>query len=171
MDDEKTTYVERMKPKISDVEERIVIALEQGNDKLLQQLTHQKDLLSGIQNEWLQRIESRWGTSSPNRLFIDDLFNKEVYSITDGGDEAHITVNTETEFYNRVYSKITQNSRLKILIDLMLSSLGYAEFMDMKTNPERTLYWQIAREEVSLHVDQFVRAMPNSEEEVTVDEA
>ena len=89
----------------------------------------------------------------------------------DAGDEAHITVNTETEFYRRVYSEVRSKAHLRTLLDLMLSSLGYAEFMDGKTNEGRTLYWQRAREEVSLHIDQFVRLMPDISEEVDSNES
>lgn len=164
-------FSEKMKPKISEVENRLESAINEGNEGLIEQLKYDLDVLSETQKEWLARIDSRWETSSPNRIFVDDLFNKEVYQVIDGGDEAHLTVNSETEFYKRIYSTIKQNAHLHTLIDLMLSSLGYAEFIDMKTNPERGMYWQIAREEVSLHIDQFVRIMPVKAEEVSEDES
>ena len=34
------------------------------------------------------------------------------------------------------------------------------EFVDGKTSPEKSGYWSRAREEVSLHAEQFVRVMP-----------
>ena len=41
---------------------------------------------------------------------------------------------------------------------------GYAEFVDGKTSPEKSGYWSRAREEVSLHAEQFVHVMPEPAE-------
>jgi len=83
----------------------------------------------------------------------------------DAGDEAHITVNTGTAFWDRVYNEVRSQSHLRNMIDLMLSSLGYAEFIDGKTRPERGPFWRRVREEVSLHTEQFVKVMPSSTDE------
>ena len=51
-------------------------------------------------------------------------------------------------------------------MDMMLLSLGYAEFIDVKTDDtEKAAYWRKAREEVSIHAEQFVRIMPEENKE------
>ena len=169
--EEKQFFAEKIEVMSQPVRVKLSEAIEQGDDTLAGQLTLELEGFSETQREWFRRIEDRWNTSSPNRILSKDLFNREVYKMEDAGDEAHITVNTETEFYRRVYSKVSSKAHLHTLLDLMFSSLGYAEFMDGKTNEGRSLYWQRAREEVSLHIDQFVRLMPETLEEVDLNES
>ena len=112
-------------------------------------------------DEWIERIEYRWNTRTPARIFSDELYSGEIYSMEDAGDEAHVTVNMGSEFGRRVYSPIESSGRLRPLVDMMLLSLGYAEFIDVKTDDaEKAAYWRKAREEVSIHAEQFVRIMP-----------
>ena len=108
----------------------------------------------------MTRIEERWGTQSPSRMLEGELYSGELYEVRDAGDEAHVTVNTGTEFWRRVYNEVRDETHLRTLVDLMLCSLGYAEFVDGKTSPEKARYWGRAREEVSLHAEQFVQVMP-----------
>ena len=169
--EEKQLFAEKIDAMSQPIRAKLSEAIEHGNETLADQLSLELEEFSETQREWFRRIEDRWNTSSPNRILTKDLFNREVYKMEDAGDEAHITVNTETEFYRRVYSKVRSEAHLHTLLDLMLSSLGYAEFMDGKTNEGRTLYWQRAREEVSLHIDQFVRLMPDISEEVDSNES
>jgi hypothetical protein len=169
--EEKQFFAEKIEAMSHSVRLKLSEAIEQGDNSLADRLSLELEGLPETQREWFRRIEDRWNTYSPNRILTKDLFNREVYKMDDAGDEAHITVNTETEFYRRVYSKVSSKAHLHTLLDLMFSSLGYAEFMDGKTNEGRALYWQRAREEVSLHIDQFVRLMPEALEEVESNES
>ena len=86
----------------------------------------------------------------------------------DAGDEAHITINNQTEFYRKVYSRVLNKKdlKLKTLMDLMFSSLRLCRIFRRKSSQEKSMFWQIAREEVSLHIDQFVELMPELDDEV-----
>ena len=61
----------------------------------------------------------------------------------DAGDRNHITINNQTEFYRKVYSRVLNKKdvKLKTLMDLMFSSLGYAEFLDGKSSQEKSMFW------------------------------
>ena len=80
------------------------------------------------------------------------------------GDEAHVTVNKDTEFWDRVYNRVSDDRALRVKLDLMMLSLGYAEFLDSAARAERAPQWGRARDEVSFHIDQFVRTMPKGGE-------
>ena len=111
----------------------------------------------------------RWATTAPARLLEASLFSGEMYRMEDAGDEAHITVNTDTVFWSRVYNQVRDQSHLRTLLDLMLSSLGYAEFIDGKTQPEREQFWRRAREEVSFMPTSSSKPCPSQKKEVRPD--
>ena len=116
-------------------------------------------------NERLQhhidRIEARFAVSSPTRLFYESLHNNDLYKMEDRGDEAYITVNKDTVFYTHVYSQIENVPQMRVLLDMMINTLGYAEFLAIKHGDDmKELYWQRARAEVSFHANTFVKAMP-----------
>ena len=159
---EKQHYEALISPKIEEVKQELAIAESNEDEESVNTLTYDLNVLTGVQREWFERIESRWDTHSPNRIFIGDTTSREVYKMRDAGDEAHITINNQTEFYRKVYSRVLNKKdvKLKTLMDLMFSSLGYAEFLDGKSSQQKSMFWQVAREEVSLHIDQFVELMP-----------
>ena len=163
--EEKERYEALISPRIEEVKQNLADAESNGDDESINTLTYTLNELTEVQREWIERIESRWKTHSPNRIFIGDTISRDVYKMRDAGDEAHITINNQTEFYRKVYSKVLnadhKSLKLKTLMDLMFSSLGYAEFLDGKSSQEKSMFWQVAREEVSLHIDQFVKLMPD----------
>ena len=48
----------------------------------------------------------------------------------DGGDECHVVVNTSTPFHDLIYGPVSQDRALRGLLDIMLLSIGHAEFFD-----------------------------------------
>lgn len=163
LSEERARYEALISPRIEEVKRWLADAESNNDEESIDTLTYNLNVLTEVQREWFERIESRWKTQSPNRIFIGDIISREVYRMSDAGDEAHITINNQTEFYRKVYSRVLDKKdlKLKTLIDLMFSSLGYAEFLDGKSSQEKSMFWQIAREEVSLHIDQFVELMPD----------
>jgi len=111
----------------------------------------------------IERIEQRFKTSSPTRLFFKSLHSNDLYAVEDRGDEAHITINQDTVFYSDVYSVIEKAPHLRVMVDVMINTLGYAEFLSIKHGQDdKPLFWERARAEVSLHANTFVKAMPVS---------
>ena len=118
--------------------------------------------------EMILRVERRWDTTAGVRILEEALGHRDLYEVRDAGDEAHIVVNTETSFYQLVYSKVKQDDHLRGLLDLMLASIGYSEFFDGKSEDEQLKgYWVRARQEVSLNAADFVQSMPTAQQEVS----
>jgi len=116
--------------------------------------------------EMIRRIENRWDTASGIRILEEALGHRDLYELRDAGDEAHIVINTETTFYNLVYSKVKGDDHLRGLLDLMLASIGYSEFFDGKSGDDQLKgYWIRARQEISLNAADFVQSMPTSKQE------
>ena len=157
-----------LKADVMDEASPLITALEktiEANQNPREREQHELELEMLMENiaEHISRIESRFKVSSPTRLFYKSLHSNDLYSMEDRGDEAHITVNKDTVFYTDVYAAIEKVPHLQVLLDMMLNTLGYAEFMAIKHGDEmKALYWQRARAEVSLHANTFVRAMPAS---------
>lgn len=117
--------------------------------------------------EMILRVERRWDTTAGVRILEEALGHRDLYEVRDAGDEAHIVVNTETSFYQLVYSKVKKDDHLRGLLDLMLASIGYSEFFDRKSeDDELKRYWVRARQEVSLNAADFVQSMPTAKQEV-----
>ena len=157
-----------LKADVMDEASPLITALEktiEANQNPREREQHEVELEMLMENiaEHISRIESRFKVSSPTRLFYKSLHSNDLYSMEDRGDEAHITVNKDTVFYTDVYAAIEKVPHLQVLLDMMLNTLGYAEFMAIKHGDEmKALFWQRARAEVSLHANTFVRAMPAS---------
>jgi len=126
-----------------------------------EQLELEKEMLNERLQHHIDRIEARFAVSSPTRLFYESLHNNDLYKMEDRGDEAYITVNKDTVFYTDVYSQIENVPDMRVLLDMMINTLGYAEFLAIKHGDDmKELYWQRARAEVSFHANTFVKAMP-----------
>ena len=126
-----------------------------------EQLALEKEMLNERLQHHIDRIEARFAVSSPTRLFYESLHNNDLYKMEDRGDEAYITVNKDTVFYTDVYSQIENIPQMRVLLDMMINTLGYAEFLAIKHGDDmKELYWQRARAEVSFHANTFVKAMP-----------
>ena len=157
-----------LKADVMDEASPLITALQktiEANQNPREREQHEVELEMLMENiaEHISRIESRFKVSSPTRLFYKSLHSNDLYSMEDRGDEAHITVNKDTVFYTDVYAAIEKVPHLQVLLDMMLNTLGYAEFMAIKHGDEmKALFWQRARAEVSLHANTFVRAMPAS---------
>jgi hypothetical protein len=157
----KAEVMDEMSPLLAILEKAI-----EGNENPLQceQDELERDMLLEHIAEHISRIEARFKVSSPTRLFYKSLHSNDLYSMEDRGDEAHITVNTDTVFYTDVYAAIEKVPHMQVLLDMMLNTLGYAEFMAIKHGDDmKALFWERARAEVSLHANTFVRAMPASQ--------
>ena len=64
-----------------------------------------------------------------------------------------------------MYSPIESSGQLRLLVDMMLLSLGYAEFIDVKTDDaEKAAYWRKVGRGL-IHAEQFVRIMPEENKE------
>ena len=58
---------------------------------------------------------------------------------------------------------IEKAPHLCVMVDVMINTLGYAEFLSIKHGQDdKPLFWERARAEVSLHANTFVKAMPAS---------
>ena len=116
-------------------------------------------------DRWVERIGRRFASRAPARIHRAALDDGSAYSMQDRGDEARIIVNTEAQFYPKVYGLLERDPQLRTVVDLMLMSLGYAEFIHCKEEPHEKDTWIEARREVSAHLHAFVRAMSAGGEE------
>ena len=113
--------------------------------------------------EMIARVRHRWSSASGARILEQNLGHQDIYEMRDAGDEAHIVVNTATPFHRLIYAPVSEDRQLRGLLDLMLLSIGYAEFFDGKHgDADLKRYWIRARQEVSLHADRFIQPMPVS---------
>ncbi len=126
--------------------------------------------------EWTSRIERRWKTHSPARILIpqegeDDAYaGPHILKMVDRGDEAHIHLSTSTPFYSEVYAAVKEDQTLRTMLDIMLCSVGYSQFLDGKTEERgQNLYWERVLTDVSLHSGEFVAAMPIADDEEVVE--
>lgn len=141
-----------------ELERKAAAANDRGEKE---QLALEKEMLNERLQHHINRIEARFAVSSPTRLFYESLHNNDLYKMEDRGDEAHITINKDTVFYTNVYSQIEKVPHMRVLLDMMINTLGYAEFLAIKHGDDmKELYWQRARAEVSFHANTFVKAMP-----------
>ena len=146
------------KVKERELEQKAAAATDRGEKE---QLALEKEMLNERLDHHIERIKARFAVSSPTRLFYESLHNNDLYKMEDRGDEAHITVNKDTVFYTDVYSQIENVPQMRVLLDMMINTMGYAEFLAIKHGDEmKELYWQRARAEVSFHANTFVKAMP-----------
>ena len=146
------------KAKERELEQKAAAANDRGEKE---QLALEKEMLNERLQHHIDRIEARFAVSSPTRLFYESLHNNDLYKMEDRGDEAYITVNKDTVFYTDVYSQIENVPQMRVLLDMMINTLGYAEFLAIKHGDDmKELYWQRARAEVSFHANTFVKAMP-----------
>ena len=91
--------------------------------------------------------------------------HQDLYEMRDGGDECHVVVNTSTPFHDLIYGPVSQDRALRGLLDIMLLSIGHAEFFDGKDDRrDLAQYWIRARQEVSLHAHGFIQAMPAADD-------
>ena len=81
-----------------------------------------------------------------------------MFEISAHGDNAWITINTETEFYNRVYSLAENDKFLEGLLDLMIFSIAWSEHVD---DIDRKSDWEHIRREISAQAEIFVSSMAN----------
>ena len=89
-------------------------------------------------DELIERVRRRFEKSAPARIFRDDEIEDGLaYDVEDRGDEARISVGPRTEFGRGVYDKISSEESLRTVVDLMLMSMGYSEFVDCKQIAER----------------------------------
>ena len=153
-----------MAKEIDHAKDRINKAMSESDASAVREAETELDVLVERKQEWLDRIEDRWSSSSPGRLLEGSLHSADVYGMQPAGDEAHVTVNKDTEFWDRVYNRVSDDRALRVKLDLMMLSLGYAEFLDSAARAERAPQWGRARDEVSFHIDQFVRTMPQGGE-------
>jgi hypothetical protein len=107
-----------------------------------------------------EALEKKWNSRQPARIREAPMNHGMVYDVIPEIDEADIVVNTATDFHKLIYNTIRDDKRLKASTDLMLKSLGYAEFIDLQLQPELSGNWEDARREISLRLHQFVDAMP-----------
>lgn len=146
------------KAKKRELEQKAAATNDRGEKE---QLELESEMLNERLQHHINRIEARFAVSSPTRLFYESMHNNDLYKMEDRGDEAHITVNKDTVFYTDVYSQIENVPHMRVLLDMMINSLGYAEFLAIKHGDDmKELYWQRARAEVSFHANTFVKAMP-----------
>ena len=164
MAEEKQRAIEALSQQVQAANDRAMEARNRGDDGAAEEADTEVRALLDQQEEWFKRIESRWSSRAPTRLDEASLLSMELYAMQDRGDEAHITVNTDTRFHERVYGPVAATPRLRVLLDLMISTLGYAEFMDGKTRPETANRWMRIRQEVSQYAEIFVSAMPPTAE-------
>ena len=80
-----------------------------------------------------------------------------AYDVEDRGDEARISVNPRTDFGRGVYDEISSDESLRTVVDLMLMSMGYSEFVDCKQLAENIELWHQARREISTNLNEFSR--------------
>jgi len=155
---------EETQPVIKQLEQDLADAKDsQSKEDAKAAIKEAKDRLE----EMILRVERRWDTTAGIRILEEALGHRDLYEVRDAGDEAHIVVNTETSFYQLVYSKVKQDDHLRGLLDLMLASIGYSEFFDGKSEDEELKrYWVRARQEVSLNAADFVQSMPTAKQEV-----
>ena len=120
-----------------------------------------RDLLQ----EMINRIEHRWGSTAGARILEEPMGHQDLYEMRDGGDECHVVVNTSTPFHDLIYGPVSQDRALRGLLDIMLLSIGHAEFFDGKEDRrDLAQYWIRARQEVSLHAHGFIQAMPAADD-------
>ncbi|MEE2974494.1 MAG: hypothetical protein VX831_04540, partial [Candidatus Thermoplasmatota archaeon] len=79
-----------------------------------------------------------------------------LFELKSRGDNAHIIINTATEFYNRVYSLAEKDADLEGLLDLMIFAIAYSEHVD---NFEQKHKWEHIRREISAQAEIFVGSM------------
>ena len=153
-----TTAYTHNRVKERELEQKAAATNDRGEKE---QLALEKEMLNERLQHHIDRIEARFAVSSPTRLFYESLHNNDLYKMEDRGDEAYITVNKDTVFYTDVYSQIENVPDMRVLLDMMINTLGYAEFLAIKHGDDiKELYWQRARAEVSFHANTFVKAMP-----------
>ena len=109
--------------------------------------------------DWIKKIEKRFSSRVPVRIDHGVLNDGSVYDVEDRGDEAKIIVNTESKFFPGIYNIVNSDKQLKTVLDLMIMSLGYSEFIHLKEEPHMLETWVEARREVSTHLLNFVSEM------------
>ena len=125
-----------------------------------------RDLLQ----EMINRIEHRWGSTAGARILEEPMGHQDLYEMRDGGDECHVVVNTSTPFHDLIYGPVSQDRALRGLLDIMLLSIGHAEFFDGKDDRrDLAQYWIRARQEVSLHAHGFIQPCRPQTTEVRLD--
>ena len=120
----------------------------------------------------MSRIQRRWNTQSPARILVPQEGEADAYAgphilkVVDRGDEAHIHLSTSTAFYTDVYAEVKDDETLRTMLDIMLCSVGYAQFLDGKIEDRKqNMYWERVLTDVSLHSQEFVTAMPIAKDE------
>ena len=103
MAEEKQRAIEALSQQVQAANDRAMEARNRGDDGAAEEAATEVRALLDQQEEWFKRIESRWSSRAPTRLDEASLLSMELYAMQDRGDEAHITVNTDTRFHERVY--------------------------------------------------------------------
>ena len=101
---------EETQPVIKQLEQDLADAKDsQSKEDAKAAIKEAKDRLE----EMILRVERRWDTTAGVRILEEALGHRDLYEVRDAGDEAHIVVNTETSFYQLVYSKVKQDDHLR----------------------------------------------------------
>ena len=101
-------------------------------------------------------VMERFAFDSNCRKFADAIGTGGLFEIKAHGDHAHVIINTETEFYNRVYSLAEKDADLESMLDLMIFSIAWSEHVDA---PEQKHNWEHIRREISAQAEIFVGSM------------
>ena len=104
----------------------------------------------------IEDVERRFQFDSNCRKFTDVVGTGGLFELKSRGDNAHIIINTATEFYNRVYSLAEKDADLEGLLDLMIFAIAYSEHVD---NFEQKPNWEHIRREISAQAEIFVGSM------------
>jgi len=144
--------------RISQVSSELAEAEVQGNNQLISKYKDEIQIINEKIDYSINRIDERFSINSLIRKEFGKIGTGELFSVQSRGDQAWIKINTGTEFYANVYSRIEKNPELLTLLDLMIFSMGYAEHMQ-DTSASKKSQWEDVRREVSALASQMVSSM------------
>jgi len=129
---------------------------KKGDTEGLKQVQLSHNMAQKNVKQWIERIDKRFSTRVPARIYHEVLDDGCVYSVEDRGHEAKIILNTESRFFPGIYQLVRSDEQLRTVLELMLMSLGYSEFIHLKDEPHLSDTWHEARREISTHLLEFV---------------
>ena len=113
----------------------------------------------------LDANQERFSQSVPCRLFEEPRPGDPVlYNVRDAIKEAHVMLNTDSDFHTRVYSLLNSEPDLQVMVDLLLFAMARSEFLDNRHSTRGDDWkqiWESIRLEVSDQAAIFVGGMPD----------
>jgi len=144
--------------KIIQINHNLEEAKNQNNIQLVTKYKDEIQIINEKKEYSMNKISERFNMNSLIRKEFGKVGTGELFDVKSRGEQAWIKINTDTEFYTNVYSRIEKNPELLTLLDLMIFSMGYAEHSE-DTSASKKSQWEDARREVSALASQMVGSM------------